>query len=142
MFLPCCWLFKDAICECIDKLIPSRTNNGRYKSPWTNRHITRMRRKKARLHKRAKRTDRPEQWKAYRLQHRSTDRASDQAHLDSINELLEPSIDQKNKNLHKFIKSHKKDTFGISTLAANGKRGNTSRAKAEMLNEQFCSVFN
>ncbi len=136
------WSFiREVINKCLDDHIPSKMINGHYNPPWIKGNIKRMRRKKNRLHKVAKKYENPRAWKRYRLHRRATDRATDLAYLDYINDILEPSLDKNSKNLFKYMKSQKRDTFGISNLAFNGKIGTTSKEKSQILNDKFCSVF-
>ena len=46
------------------------------------------------------------------------------------------------KRFFRFIKSLRQDSFGVSTLKANGKVAATAKEKANMCNTQFHSVFN
>ena len=55
---------------------------------------------------------------------------------------LSESLEQKNsKPLWRYIKSKRQDGNGVSPLKQNGQLHSDSRRKAEILNNQFCSVF-
>ena len=55
---------------------------------------------------------------------------------------LSESLEQKNsKPLWRYIKSEHQDGNGVSPLKENGQLHSDSRRKAEILNNQFCSVF-
>ena len=55
---------------------------------------------------------------------------------------LSESLEQKNsKPLWRYIKSKRQDGNGVSPLKENGQLHSDSRRKAEILNNQFCSVF-
>ena len=55
---------------------------------------------------------------------------------------LSESLEQKNsKPLWRYIKSKRQDGNGVSPLKENGQLHSASRRKAEILNNQFCSVF-
>ena len=57
-------------------------------------------------------------------------------------EKLSESLEQKNsKPLWRYIKSKRMDGNGVSPLRENGQLHSDSRRKAEILNNQFCSVF-
>ena len=57
--------------------------------------------------------------------------------------MLHPSSDKNHKKFWSFIKSRKNDNVGISPLrSSNGIVYSDSKAKAEILNSQFVSVFN
>lgn len=55
--------------------------------------------------------------------------------------MLDPEKDNNSKIFWKYIKSRKQDMMGISTLKNNGELAESSQQKAEMLNNQFTSVF-
>ena len=45
------------------------------------------------------------------------------------------------KSLWRYLKGLRRDTCGVSTIAADGRTGTDPKDKAEMLNAQFSSVF-
>ncbi len=133
--------FKSSIDYCLDTLVKSKQASGNYRMPWINREIRGMRRKRKKMYDRAVKIDNNESWDAYYAQRRATDRQTNNSYYNYINSILEPALDKNSRNFYKFIKSRKKDTFGVSTLKHQGKVGNDNSTKAEILNEQFCSVF-
>ena len=60
--------------------------------------------------------------------------------LKSISESLEQKKNN-SKPLWRYIKSKHQDGNGVSPLKENGQLHSDSRRKAEILNNQFCSVF-
>ena len=60
------------------------------------------------------------------------------AHYDYLNNVI---TEDGNKGLWRYLKSMRKDTCGVNTLIKDGKSGSEPADKAEMLNEQFSSVF-
>ena len=55
---------------------------------------------------------------------------------------LSESLEQKNsKPIWRYIKSKRKKGDGVSLLKENGQLHSDSRRKADILNNQFCSVF-
>ena len=57
---------------------------------------------------------------------------------NKLSESLEP---KKSKTLWRYIKCKRQDGNGVSSLKENGQLHSDSRRKAEILNNQFCSVF-
>ena len=56
---------------------------------------------------------------------------------------LSESLEKKNsKPLWRYIKSKRQDGNGVSPLKENDQLHSDSRRKAEILNNQFCSLFN
>ena len=57
------------------------------------------------------------------------------------NNLSESSEQKNSKPLWRYIKSKRQDGNGASPLKENGQLHSDSRRKAEILNNQFCSIF-
>ena len=55
--------------------------------------------------------------------------------------MIDPSEDKTKKKLWSYLKHKRQDSFGISTLKANGQIHTSPEAKATALNDQFVSVF-
>ena len=55
--------------------------------------------------------------------------------------MLDPKKDNNSKKFWKYIKSRKQDTMGIGTLKNNGVLAENAEQKAEILKNQFTSVF-
>ena len=59
-----------------------------------------------------------------------------------VNGILQNGLESGNNKLFwKYVKSHKQETFGISTLKSNGNVITDSLSKAEILNSQFKSLL-
>ena len=64
------------------------------------------------------------------------------AHNSYLTEMLESEDENKNKKFYKFLKNRKRDSSGVPPLT--NKQGETitdTKGKAEVLNEQYQSVF-
>ena len=97
--------------------------------PWLSKSLLASIRKKASLYSKAKRTNKADLWAKYKLCKQQT-------------QTLSESLEQKNsKPLWRYIKSKRQDGNGVSPLKENGQLHSDSRRKAEILNNQFCSVF-
>ena len=103
-----------------------------------------MIRKKHQLFQRAKQIERTEDWDKYRLQKRAMQKAVRQAHWSYVNNVLESALEEGNsKPFWKYIKSKRTDYIGIVGIKKNGIHvlHQDSKSKAELLNDQFKSVF-
>ena len=58
-----------------------------------------------------------------------------------LNKLSESLKQKKSKPLWRYIKSKRQDENGVSPLKENGQLYSDGSRKAEILNNQFCSVF-
>ena len=98
--------------------------------------------KKTSLYSKAKRTNKADLWAKYKLCERQTQRAIRSARWSFLKNKLSESLEQKHsKPLWRYIKSKRQDGNGVSPLKENGQLHSDSRRKAEILNNQFCSVF-
>ena len=81
-------------------------------------------------------------WAKYKLCKRQTQRAIRSARRSFLKNKFSESLEQKNsKPLWRYIKSKRQDGNDVSPLKENGQLHSDSRRKAEILNNQFCSVF-
>ena len=55
--------------------------------------------------------------------------------------LFDPFMSSKKKNFFRYIKSMRRDNYGIPTLQKNGITYSSDVDKAEVLNKNFASVF-
>ena len=64
------------------------------------------------------------------------------AETEFLNNIITKGLEENNtKPFWKYIKSNKQDNIGVAPLKANGKLVNDSTGKANILAEQFKSVF-
>ena len=129
--------------DCLNKFVPTKLTSKRQNLPWLNKSLRKAIRKKARLYNRAKTSKRPDLWAKYKLQKRDTQRNLRRARWSFINDKLLTSLKTKNsKPFWRYIglKSQRQDSCGVSPLLHDGQLHSDSRPKAEILNQQFCSV--
>ena len=116
-------MLKNEISECLDLEVPSKLTAKRHNLPWLNRKLINKIRRKHKLYQKAKQSHKKEDWDKYKT-HKS-------ATLEQGN----------NKSFWKYIKSKRSDSIGIAGLKQQGVLHQDSKAKAEILNSQFKSVF-
>ena len=134
--------FKDAVFKVMDTWIPKKTVKKKADVPWMTKEIKRMIRKKKRMYKQAlKHGDNSQQSTAFKEYRKVVRNKIHASYHNYLNTLLDPEEDTTSKNFWKYIKARKQDTMGIGTLKANGKIAETPVEKANILNEQFTSVF-
>ena len=137
------WLrLKSILMDCLNKFVPTKLTSKRQNLPWLNKSLRKAIRKKARLYNRAKTSKRPDLWAKYKLQKRDTQRNLRRARWSFINDKLLTSLETRNsKPFWRYIKSQRQDRCGVSPLLHDGQLHSDSRRKAEIFNQQFCSVF-
>ena len=131
--------FKTRLHHHMDESIPSKEIRSKHSNPWITYRERRLLRKKARLYKQAKKTNK---WSNYRQHQKECKRKLRQAEWNYVNtNILEGLNNNNTKPFWKYIKSKKQDSFGIAPLRSGGKMISESKGKAEILVKQFQSVF-
>ena len=101
--------------------------------------LRRMTRRKARLYKHAKKS---KQWTEFKSFQRQCKKAFKEAEVNHINDVINEGLQIKNsKPFLRYVKSRKQDNIGISPLKKLSSLLSESKEKAQILVEQFRSVF-
>ena len=127
------------------KCIPQRVIRARYDLPWLDHSLRKKIWKKNKYHrlaKKAKPHKRDQLWWSCRKIQSDIKTEIHQAHDRYINSLFEDDSGKPSKKLWISIKAKKRDQVGVSPLKGrNGKLETTSKGKAQILNNQYSSVF-
>ena len=108
-------------------------------SPWITRTVKRQLNRKARLYKKAKKSN---NWTEYRKCQKETKRILRKAEWTHINNIIDEGLQRNNsKPFWNYIKSKKEDNIGIAPLREHGHLVSDCKGKAEILIQQFKSVF-
>ncbi|XP_060583415.1 uncharacterized protein LOC132739673 [Ruditapes philippinarum] len=136
-----CWtLFKHGCTHIVAEEVPARQTSQRYNQPWVTRDIRRITRQKKRWFKRARRSNTQHDWDRYITIKRQAQLTCRRAHDHHVASML--SEDHENpKVFWQYIKSRKKENFGVAPLKKDGITFSGSKQKADILNDQFTSVF-
>ena len=134
---------RSCISDCTRNLIPHKKIGTRFHLPYITPQIKRKIRKRQRIFQRAKKRNKQKDWDYCRNLKREIKRDLDEAYNSYIKNMLNMDEDKPGmiKRFYRFIKSLRQDSFGVSTLRANGHVAATSEEKANMCNKQFHSVF-
>ena len=107
--------------------------------PWMNRNLSKLVRKKCKLFKKAKSSGTWNEFKDHQKLCRKEFRKAEQ---DFINKTIQDGLADNNpKPFWRYIKSKKNDNLGVSPLKENGQLRSEAKEKAEILLNQFKSVF-
>ena len=135
-------LFKRHMNKMMEEHMPAKLTSTRNNPPWLTNSLKRMCRKKQRRYNKAKRTLKEDDWRKFYRFKKETLRAIRKAHWDHVNSILVDSIDQHDsKPFWRYIKSRRQENFGIAALKKDGALVRDAKSKAEILNQQFKSVF-
>ena len=134
--------FKTEVESLLDKFIPSKLTSSRYSMPWFNSTLKRKCRKKQRLFNKAKKSGKSRHWQHYRSYKNETNKAIRRRRWDYINDVLQLSLDKgDSKPFWRYVKAQRQDNSGVSPLLKEGTLHNDNFEKAQILNDQFSSVF-
>ena len=122
------------------KSIPSKKTSSRYNLPWLSSDVKRMCRKKRRLYRKARRSK--DHWVKFYSHQEATGTALRKAHWEYVNSILLDDLDNGNKkSFWSYIKAQKQDNVGVSPLRKGRQLLSDSKSKAQLLSDQFKSVF-
>ena len=134
--------FKSEVLAAIERFIPSKMIKTKYSLPWIDNTIKCLIRKREKLYFRARKSsslDIKNHYKRFRAHVQKTIRDAYWKHISNIFSFEtnnpDPDCPRKNEKVKKFwsfVKSLKKDAFGITSLREN---------KANICNKQFESAF-
>ena len=134
-------LFKTALLESISKYVPQKVIRNQKKLPWINCDIKRCMKQRKRLYNRAKKTNRDEDWAAYRLARNEVNSKLESAHSSYCRRMFDDSFANNRRQFWKYIKAKRRDSSGISPLLVDGSIISDPQGKAAVLSDQFRSVF-
>ena len=143
--------FKSEVTAAIERFIPSKMTKTKYSSPWIDSSIKRLIKRRDRLYFRARRSSSPDiksHYKRFRARVQKVIRDAYWKHISNIfsfaTDSADPDCPRKNEKARKFwsfVKSLKKDAFGINSLRENGILKTDTLDKANICNRQFESAF-
>ena len=124
--------------------VPTKFSSNRNRIPWMTNAIRRLCRKKQRIYNKARKNKSPTLWSKYRSIQKQVAKYLKQSRENYINNILAESLEKHDtKPFWRYIKSQKQDNCGIAPLKSetSGTLHSDSLSKAEILNDQFTSVF-
>ena len=132
--------FKDIVKSTMEE-IPSKLSSPRFNQPWFSRKCNRLSKKTKRTYRRAKRTRMCTDWERYKSAFKDYKKECKAAHDKFLQEKV--FHDEANpKKFYSYIKSKRQDSTSVSALKNdNGVFVIDDSAKANILNQQYCSVF-
>ena len=129
--------FQNSLETAMDSHIPSKIVSKRNQTPWINKRVKRLHKRKQRAYNQYSKNRDEVNYEKFRAARKTTFRETRSAYRKYINEVVSDSP----KKFWSFVKNLKVDSIGIPTLKKDGKLESDNRAKAEILNDQFKSVF-
>ena len=109
--------------------------------PWFNHSLKRLARRKQRLYNKEKTSGKQNDWKAFRVARKLMHKRLKEARKAYISDYLGEAIEENPERFWSYIKQLNKEELGIADLEINGSIISDNKSKADMLNNQFLSVF-
>ena len=93
------------------------------------------------MHTKAKKSKRNSHWESFRNLRKQVNKAIIVSHNQYLNDVIGESLKTNSKTFWSYIKSSKTENIGIPSLQTESQTAYTDGDKANMLNNQFKSVF-
>ena len=134
--------FKEVLYQLMKNNIPHRNIKQNCKLPWVNNGIRRLMRRRKRARAKSKKTGKVAGWNRYKEMEFFLKKQPREAHTEYLTNIFADDDDRLNKKAWAYIKSRRKENIGIPPLVdKNGRLCEESQDKAEILCEQYTSVF-
>ena len=134
------WLeFKTIVKSTMDR-IPSKKIPQRFNQPWFTRKCNKLSKRKKRLYKRAKRTNMNTDWERFKTALKDCKKECKAAHDKYLSENIF-NEEENQKKFYSYVKSKRQDNVSVSALKVNGSYVIDDVKKANVLNNQYSSVF-
>ena len=132
-------IFKKHLFGTMNNNIPNKEIKSRNNIPWVKRKERKMLKKKQRLYKQARKTNK---WTNYRTFQKECKRHLRKAKWDYVSTNIIDGLNNNNtKPFWKYVKSKRQESGGIAPLKKGTNLISDSKGKAELLLNQFKSVF-
>ena len=137
------WIsIKGELLNLLDKYVPSKMVSCISRQPWLNRYIKQLSRRKQRCYNWAKISNSPSAWAYYKFLKKEMQRECRKTRNSYMDKpFFDPFVGGKKKNFFRYIKSMRRDNYGIPMLQKDGITYSSDEDKAEVLNEHFASEF-
>ncbi len=133
---------RDQLHHLLDKYVPSKLKSTRQNLPWLTPELRRLTKKKQRMYNKARKSKKAADWDLYKRFKKHLQNKIKDAHRQYTDKILSEAFTEgNNKPFWSYIKSRRKDSGGIAPLMKDGQLISGGQEKAEILNQQFCSVF-
>ena len=124
----------------MNQFTPFKYSSKRYSLPWITKDINRIN-KKQRLYNKAKKFQRETDGTSFRKYRKATQKKIQSEYWKYLAHIIDPEQDKEKQSFWHYIKSLNKDSTGISPLKDKGILHTDSKSKADILSNQFQSVF-
>ena len=131
---------KEALINAKEKHIPSKWSRPKQGLPWVDGKIRKLIRRRDRLHKKAKKSNCPLKWEQFREARKAVKKELKKQHNNYVKNMVD-NLKENPQAMWKYIKSKRLENVGIPTLKQSDRSFISDQEKANVLGEQFRSVF-
>ena len=121
--------------------VPTRLASTRFSQPWIDGHIKSLGRRKKRAYRKAGLTGLDRDRSRFRVLKKQMQHDCREAYNSYVSNMLAEDNTSNCKRFWSFIKGKRCDSTGVSPLMKDGILQSDGNTKAEILNDQFVSVF-
>ena len=133
---------KTAVTTALEQHVPTKMPRTRRTHPWTNTNLRRMMRRKQRAHRKAKKYGQTKDWDRFKKLQSEVQRSSRSAHRRYMADVVSNDLKEDSKRFWSFVNSKRQESTGVAPLTnKDGYLQSDSTKKAEILNEQFQSIY-
>ena len=126
----------------MENYVPHKTLTRKNHLPWFDRQAKSLVRKKQKLYNCAKKSGKPEDWDSYREIRSAVNKHLAERKNAHISNILKASLENNNtKPFWRHIKALRRDNIGVAPLINEGELHSDPGLKADLLSQQFESVF-
>lgn len=133
--------FTNIVHKSMDAHIPSKMSSCKVKLPWMTDKMRKKCNKKRKQYDKARRSGDFEQWDKFKETRRKIDKDLRKLRRKYISGICDTLQTNNTKPFWRFVKSIRREVFGVGPLQTMGRIVSGAKEKAEALNSQFCSVF-
>ena len=133
--------FREQCTSVMTNHVPSKMSCQRFHQVWINKNIKQLSRQKKQAYRKAKQTGKQADWEKFRKLKKTAQSECRSAYNNYVANMLTSDHTGNPKQFWRFIKSKRADSSGVAPLEKDGHMQSESQAKADILNDQFTSVF-
>ena len=122
--------------------IPSKLTSTRFSQPWINQQVKTLKRRKQRCYNQLRKKKTPQLRTRYKELKKEMQQTCRRAYEEYMHNIICGDYESGNKKrFYSYVKSLRTDNSGVAPLKCDGITHTDSISKAEILNQQFSSVF-
>ena len=132
--------FENTLKSLMNKFIPTKASSPPKHKPWITREVKTLLHRRDRLYKKWKKTEHEKDHCKYKKERNRCQNLIRKSHMEYTEDIF--NKDTASSKFWAYIKQKRKDSCSVAPLRDKGVLISDSLGKANILNRQYCSVFN